>query len=78
MKFVYLLQHAYQYGKNAEHEESKILGIYDTEEKAKEAAAHYQQLPGFRDFSDECFTIDQYELNKGEWSEGFVALPELH
>lgn len=71
MNKVYLLQHSYLYGENDEHEEIKILGIYDSKEKVQQAIIKYRELPGFRDFSDECFSIDEYQLNVGEWSEGF-------
>lgn len=71
MKYVYLLQHIYQYGENDQYEETKIIGIYEDETKAKKAIIHYKQLPGFRDFTDDCFVVDKYELNKGEWNEGF-------
>ena len=72
MRFVYLVQHAYLYGRDNEHEEAKIIGIFDCEEKANEIIQIYKDLPGFRDFDEECFTVDKYEINKGEWSEGFV------
>ena len=69
---VYLLQHTYFYGDNDEHEETKILGIFDSRDKAQAAITQYIELPGFKDFSDECFSIDEYQLNKTEWAEGFV------
>lgn len=72
MKCVYLLQHTYFYGDNDEYEETKIIGIFDSKDKAEKAMKKYSELPGFRDFSDECFSIDEYQLNIGEWSEGFV------
>lgn len=72
MRYVYLLQHAYQYGKNDEHEEIKLLGIYTSPHKAKNAVDFYKNLTGFREYSDECFYIDKFELNKGEWTEGFI------
>lgn len=69
---VYLLQHVYQYGTNHEYDEVKVLGIYSSREGAERAISSYKRLPGFRNFSDECFVIDMYELNKGEWREGFI------
>lgn len=72
MKNAYLLQHTYFYGNNNEHEETKILGIFDSSDKAQTAISQYNKLPGFKDFSDECFSIDEYQLNKMEWSEGFA------
>ena len=72
MNSVYLLQHTYCYGNNDEYEETKIIGIFDSMDKAKAAIIKYSELPGFNDFSDECFSIDEYQLNVGEWSEGFT------
>ena len=74
METVYLLQHTYPYGEYDEYDEVKILGIYASREGAEEAVRFYRQLPGFRDHSEECFVIDAYELNKGEWREGFVEI----
>lgn len=69
---VYLLQHIYQYGKNGEHDEIKTLGIYTSSEEAENAIKSYKKLDGFRNYSDECFCIDKFELNKGEWTDGFT------
>ena len=71
MNRVYLLQHSYLYGENNENEETKILGIFDSREKAQDKIKEYIKLPGFKDFAEECFSIDEYQLNFGEWSEGF-------
>lgn len=74
MKTVYLLQHVYQYGAHHEHEEVKTLGIFDNEKDLTYAINKYKTLPGFKDFSEECFSVDKYELNKMEWDEGFIEL----
>ena len=71
MNRVYLLQHTYLYGEDDEYEETKIIGIFDSKEKAQDKIKDYVKLPGFKDFTDECFSIDEYQLNVGEWSEGF-------
>ncbi len=68
---VYLLEHAYEYGKELRHTEVKTLGIYETKKLAEQAIWQYMKLPGFCDYGEECFFIDEYELNKGEWTEGF-------
>ena len=44
MRFVYLVQHAYLYGRDNEHEEAKIIGIFDSEEKANEIIQIYKDL----------------------------------
>ena len=72
MNYVYLLQHSYFYGEDNEYEETKVIGIFDSKIKAQEAISKYSELPGFKDFSEECFSIDEYQLNVGEWSEGFT------
>ena len=74
MEKVYLLQHIYQYGVNNEYDEVKVLGIYSSRKEAEHAICSYKRLPGFQNFSDECFVIDMYELNKGEWREGFEEI----
>jgi len=76
MKEVYLLTHSYDYGVEAEHSEVKIIGIYSTFELAKKTVEYYKTLPGFREFEDECFCINNYKLNSSEWAEGFVYLDE--
>lgn len=72
VKCVYLLQHTYFYGNNDEYEETKIIGIFDSKDKAQDKIKEYIKLPGFKDFAEDCFTIDEYQLNVGEWSEGFA------
>ena len=71
---VYLLEHAYDYGENFEHTEVKTIGIYESREKAKIAISKYKLLPGFKDYNEDCFSIDEYELNAGEWAEGFIRV----
>lgn len=71
MDYVYLLQHSYEYGKNLEYNEVKIIGIYSTKLLAEKAVEKYKQLQGFRDYSVECFYIDKYTLDEGSWTEGF-------
>ena len=74
---VYLLNHAYEYGKNNEHEATKELGIYSSLEKAKEARKRYRKLPGFIEYNLNCFDIYGYELDKDlEWTEGFFDASE--
>ena len=71
---VYLLQHSYDYGKESEHQETKILGIYSSKEIAEQMIKEYSVLPGFNEFDEACFYIDEYEINKKEWVTGFVQL----
>ncbi|MBQ9986223.1 MAG: hypothetical protein IJP38_07955 [Oscillospiraceae bacterium] len=68
---IYLLQHSYQYGENNEYDEVKVLGIFSSKLAAKKAIEFYKMLPGFKDFSEECFSIDMYTLDECEWQNGF-------
>jgi hypothetical protein len=42
-----------------------------TEERAADRVERSRTLPGFVDHPND-FTIDRYELDKDEWTEGFV------
>ena len=76
-KKVYLLNHTYEYGKYNEHETTKELGIYSSLEKAKEARKRYRKLPGFKDYTINCFDIYGYTLDLDtEWNEGFFDATE--
>jgi len=67
----YLLQHSYEDDDGCE--ETKIIGIFSTEEKAKEVAQVYRTIEGFSRYPD-CFFIDAYELDKQFWTEGFITI----
>jgi hypothetical protein len=74
MKSVFFLQHSYEYIKgDLTIGDTKVLGIFSTREKAESAIEFYKTLPGFKDFSDDCFYLDEYELNKKAWDEGFIT-----
>lgn len=72
MRFVYILQHVYYYGKNNEHREEKFLGVFSTKLRVKEAIMHYVKLPGFNEYSLECFEVNKYKIGKMEWTDGFI------
>ena len=76
MKKVYTLYHTYTYGPQKEHEEIKLLGIFESREMAEAQIEFYRVLPGFCDFALECFEIDEAILNKRYWDEGFVCTEE--
>lgn len=67
-KKVYLLQHSYELKNGCD--ETKVLGIFSTQKEAKEAIEIYQYLPGFRNKKEDFF-IDEYEMNKKYWTDGF-------
>lgn len=72
MKFVYILQHAYNYGENGEYENVKFLGVFSTRIEAQEAIKDYIKLPGFHKYGIECFNIDKCKIDKMEWNKGFI------
>ena len=72
MKFVYLIQHAYYLN---DCDETKIIGIYTSLERAKQAIERIKTKQGFID-KPEDFHIDKYELDNDNWTEGFETVYE--
>ncbi|PWM58632.1 MAG: hypothetical protein DBX91_08770 [Subdoligranulum variabile] len=70
---VYLLWHSYELENGCE--ETKMLGVFSSEEKARDAIAFYRGLPGFRDRPKD-FCIDWYELDVRHWTEGYISWAE--
>ncbi len=66
---LYLLWHTYE--KESGCEDIKLIGIYSSEERAKEALEKVRVQPGFRDYPDG-FEIYEDELNMTDWREGFA------
>ena len=52
MNHLYLLIHTYEF---CDGTEIKLLGIYSTREKAKEAKARFYALEGFNKYPESCF-----------------------
>lgn len=77
MRFVYVLQHVYYYGKNNKHREEKFLGVFSTKLKVKKAIMYYVRLQGFNEYSLDCFEVNKYKIDKMEWTEGFTDTKEL-
>jgi len=70
---IYVLQHSYDYGEDNEHEETKFIGVYSSVEQAKGAINRLKEQEGFRSFSTDCFYIDEYQIDKDQWVEGFIS-----
>jgi hypothetical protein len=66
---VYVLQHEYAHHG---HSDAKMLGVFSSRTSASEAAQRLALQPGFRDYPDG-FSIDEYEIDRDHWSEGFRA-----
>jgi hypothetical protein len=71
-KRVYLLWHVYE---RAGEEEAKLLGVYSTEQKAKDRVQRAERLPGFAEHRNG-FQISVNVLDRDEWPEGFVTVPD--
>jgi hypothetical protein len=71
MKSVFTLEHSYE--KTNGEDETKFIGVYSTEEEAKKAVDRLKDRPGFCDRPDH-FIIDEYELDKDNWAEGFASV----
>jgi hypothetical protein len=65
---VYLLWHVL--GVEGGDDNAKLLGVYSTEERAKERITRSAEQPGFRD-TPEGFEIVEYEVDLDEWREGY-------
>lgn len=66
---VFLLQHSYENVQG--FEETKVLGIFSSHEKAVEAQVRLSIKPGFSEKTDG-FSIDKYIIDEALWAEGFV------
>jgi hypothetical protein len=75
LKKVYLLQHSYEMeiSDDLKTEETKVIGIYSSHENAAKAKDKLKTVKGFNRFSDDCFYIDEYELDLDHWTGGFVT-----
>jgi len=51
----------------------KVIGVYSTEDLAREALDRARQLPGFAEEVDG-FTISTIDVDKDQWPRGFVRL----
>jgi hypothetical protein len=67
---VYLLWHAHDLDEGVD---VKLLGVYSSERKAKEARVRAKGLPGFQD-RPEGFHIDCYAVDEDHWTEGYVTV----
>ena len=76
---VYILWHTRPgFDENGDETDIKLLGVFSTEDGAKAWARDANVLPGFRNFSPDCFLIDAHQRDQRRWTEGFdtVTLPE--
>jgi hypothetical protein len=67
---VYLLQHVHE---SSGVDDVKIIGIFRGESDAGEILRCLKSKPGFASYI-EGFSIDEYELNKCYWQDGFDTI----
>jgi hypothetical protein len=53
-------------------EDELLIGVYSTEDGAKDAISRLKGKPGFVDCPDG-FQIHPYALNRDDWTEGFIS-----
>ena len=72
---IYLLQHSYEIEihDDLKVDETKVIGIYSTYENADRVKEKLKVRKGFNRFSEDCFYIDEYELDQDNWTDGFVT-----
>ena len=73
MNSVFILQHSYESG---DCDETKLIGIYSTKIEAENAVTRLSKQNGFK-YKIDGFVIDEYEINKDHWTEGFVTMTSI-
>ncbi len=71
MDTVFTLDHVYEPTEGGE--EVKRIGIYTSEEKARAAMERVRTQPGFVEYP-EGFEINEVELDRDGWIEGFARV----
>lgn len=68
MDVVYIVTHAHELPDGLE--DIKLIGVYVSRESAENAVERTSQKAGFRE-TTEGFFIQEYQLGKDHWKEGF-------
>jgi hypothetical protein len=71
--YMYLLWHTHEFEDGSE--DSKLIGVYATNELAMSARARSKLLLGFQDHPNG-FDISTYEVNEDHWTEGYVTVTD--
>jgi hypothetical protein len=83
MNTVFVLQHLHRV--NGDEDDVKMLGVYSSREEALAAIERFRRLSGFRDTPQlavhtdapadpEGFYLDEHELDRDSWSEGYETV----
>ena len=70
MNSVFILWHSYDLDGC---EETKLIGVYKTQDDAQAAINRLKKQSGFCDRPDD-FHIDKYEIGKDHWTEGYITM----
>lgn len=69
---VFLLWHTHDLTDDfGTHEEVKLIGVFSSEAKAKEAIEQLKDKEGFRRYPPNCFEIDKAKVDHPGWTDGF-------
>ena len=71
MVTVHILWHTHRI--NADEEDEKLIGVYETRAAALAAQQRLSTKPGFAQ-CPEGFEIDEYTLGQDHWTEGYVTV----
>ncbi len=71
MNKVYVLQHVHS--RQDGEEDVKFIGVYSSRDNAHAAIERLGRAPGFSE-TLAGFHIDEYELDKDQWVEGYSTL----
>ena len=71
MESVFLLSHVHEFGDREDDE--KIIGVYASRIDAEAAIQRVRNQPGFAECPNG-FVIDEYEIGKDHWVEGFITV----
>jgi hypothetical protein len=66
----YILWHKHPTGAGEDNE--KLIGVYASEEAAKDAQSRLMKKPGFSSFP-EGFEIVEYQVGKDHWIDGYFT-----
>lgn len=85
LTIVYVLQHVHTHDDGGE--DAKLIGVYSSRDSARAAIARLSKAPGFsgapllvdplKDDRTDGFHIDEYQLDKDQWAEGFATVAHV-
>jgi hypothetical protein len=71
MKKAYLLYFVYDFDDG--HEDTILLGVFSSKEKAKNALSELKKKPEFKGLS-KGFVIDKNTIDRVSWEEGYTTI----